>query len=280
MVRCPFLGSWSCWVVGWGVVFLLSGMVHEHFSWPDVDGTCLRCSGSCCLTSVVEQMVLSRWGRVRVAPSRVVVSGHCQTAGAGVCGKVLLYTLKETLSSVRVMSVFSMSMELFSSTSRVNLMTGCRLFRWFLKSSTSSSLRMVMVIDGGFSVKRERARFVAEILSPCVGNVEHDVTNSAECVRKLAHCTVLVCELVNTAYFTVQGNLSQQTEGAAMCSPVSRIVANLFMEDFQEKALAFCHSLLVTGPAKMMTENDPRTGTGGRLQEPPEQPTPCRQVHS
>ena len=51
-----------------------------------------------------------------------------------------------------------------------------------------------------------------------------------------------VCELLSccltTTYFTFQGEFYQQKEGAAMGSPVSPIVANLFMEDFEEKALA------------------------------------------
>ena len=55
-----------------------------------------------------------------------------------------------------------------------------------------------------------------------------------------------VCELLTfcltTTYFTFEGQFFQQTEGAAMGSPVSPIVANLFMEDFEEKALATYHT--------------------------------------
>ena len=54
-------------------------------------------------------------------------------------------------------------------------------------------------------------------------------------------CDLLACCL-NTTYFTFEGNFFQQTEGAAMGSPVSPIVANLFMEDFEEKALASFHT--------------------------------------
>ena len=38
-------------------------------------------------------------------------------------------------------------------------------------------------------------------------------------------------------YFTFQGRLYEQQEGAAMGSPISPIVANLFMEDFEKKAI-------------------------------------------
>ena len=43
---------------------------------------------------------------------------------------------------------------------------------------------------------------------------------------------------LTTTYFQYDGEYYQQTEGAAMGSPVSPIVANLFMEAFESKALS------------------------------------------
>ena len=43
---------------------------------------------------------------------------------------------------------------------------------------------------------------------------------------------------LNTTYFTFQGKMYEQVKGAAMGSPLSPIVANLFMEDLEIKALA------------------------------------------
>ena len=43
--------------------------------------------------------------------------------------------------------------------------------------------------------------------------------------------------LKNT-YFSFQGQFFEQVEGAAMGSPVSPIVANLYMEDLEQKALS------------------------------------------
>ena len=43
---------------------------------------------------------------------------------------------------------------------------------------------------------------------------------------------------LTTTYFQYDGEYYQQLEGASMGSPVSPIVANLFMEDFKRKALA------------------------------------------
>ena len=52
------------------------------------------------------------------------------------------------------------------------------------------------------------------------------------------HVIILLDLVLNTTYFTFDGDLYRQKFGAAMGSPVSPIVANLFMEDFEVKALA------------------------------------------
>ena len=49
-------------------------------------------------------------------------------------------------------------------------------------------------------------------------------------------CLLKFC--LNTTYFTFQGKIYEQVKGAAMGSPLSPIVANLFMEDLETKALA------------------------------------------
>ena len=41
-----------------------------------------------------------------------------------------------------------------------------------------------------------------------------------------------------STYFTYQGKYYEQLEGAAMGSPISPIVANLYMENFEEKAIS------------------------------------------
>ena len=53
---------------------------------------------------------------------------------------------------------------------------------------------------------------------------------------KHIYCLLEFC-LTNT-YFSFQGKLYEQKEGAAMGSPISPIVANIFMEDFENRALA------------------------------------------
>ena len=49
-------------------------------------------------------------------------------------------------------------------------------------------------------------------------------------------CLLRFC--LTTTYFTFQGKIYEQVKGAAMGSPISPIVANLFMEDLETKALA------------------------------------------
>ena len=43
---------------------------------------------------------------------------------------------------------------------------------------------------------------------------------------------------LKSTYFTFRGNFFHLTEGIAMGSPVSSVLANLFMEDFEERAMA------------------------------------------
>ena len=51
-------------------------------------------------------------------------------------------------------------------------------------------------------------------------------------------CIICLLEFgMKNTYFLFQGRYYEQLEGAAMGSPISPIVANLYMEDFEVKAL-------------------------------------------
>ena len=62
----------------------------------------------------------------------------------------------------------------------------------------------------------------------------------------LADCTNLtptqIAELLNfvlrSTYFQYNGSIYEQKDGAAMGSPVSAVIANLYMEEFEEQAIA------------------------------------------
>ena len=54
---------------------------------------------------------------------------------------------------------------------------------------------------------------------------------------KIQHIISLLIFCLNNSYFSFQGRFYQQTEGAAMGSPISPIVAYLFMEDLEVQAI-------------------------------------------
>jgi hypothetical protein len=55
---------------------------------------------------------------------------------------------------------------------------------------------------------------------------------------KVEHLLKLAEFCLNTTYFMYEGNYYKQTHGAAMGSPVSPVVANIYMEDFEKRALS------------------------------------------
>ena len=54
---------------------------------------------------------------------------------------------------------------------------------------------------------------------------------------KIEHITSLLELCLKTTYFQFQGSFYEQINGAAMGSPISPIVANLFMEEFEVRAI-------------------------------------------
>ena len=54
---------------------------------------------------------------------------------------------------------------------------------------------------------------------------------------RVEHITSLLEFCLKTTYFQFQGSFNEQINGAAMGSPISCIVANLFMEVFEVKAI-------------------------------------------
>ena len=62
-----------------------------------------------------------------------------------------------------------------------------------------------------------------------------DVSNRTSMIVNHIICLLDFC-LKNT-YFSFQGRYYEQTEGAAMGSPISPLVANLFMEDLEVQAI-------------------------------------------
>ena len=65
--------------------------------------------------------------------------------------------------------------------------------------------------------------------------------------------TCLLKFYLKSTYFTFQGKHYEQLEGAAMGSPISHIVANLYMENFEVKAISTAPHLLISGREMLMT---------------------------
>ena len=122
--------------------------------------------------------------------------------------------------------------------------------------------------------------FLANILSPLTGNSDFTVTNSAHFAsiigsekiqenetnvpiegavqaaqRKLesdpgladrttlppAEIADLLDFVLRSTYFQCNGSIYKQQEGAAMRSPVSAVIANLYMEVFEEQTMESAH---------------------------------------
>ena len=69
------------------------------------------------------------------------------------------------------------------------------------------------------------------------GKLELDQQLHSKTNMKVEHITSLLEFCLKTTYFQFQGSFYEQINGAAMGSPISPIVANLFMEDFEVKAI-------------------------------------------
>ncbi len=68
--------------------------------------------------------------------------------------------------------------------------------------------------------------------------LKKDKTLPTRCELNVDQLVTLLELCLDTTYFMFEGQFYRQTHGAAMGSPVSPIVANLYMENFEEKALS------------------------------------------
>ena len=79
-------------------------------------------------------------------------------------------------------------------------------------------------------------------VDPSLGNIkdllEKDPTLKERTVKSVGDIVLLLEFCLKNTYFSFQVQFYEQVEGVAMGSPVSPIVANLYMEYFEQKALS------------------------------------------
>lgn len=85
----------------------------------------------------------------------------------------------------------------------------------------------------------------SQAFSSCLGAIIRIMKQAFAMSRDGARCTLSVEQLLtllkfclNTTYFVLNGNFYQQNHGAVMGSPVSPLDANIYMEDFEARALS------------------------------------------
>ena len=83
--------------------------------------------------------------------------------------------------------------------------------------------------------------------------LEKDHTLKERTVMEVSDIILLLEFCLKNTYFSFQDQFYEQVEGAAMDSPVSPIVANLYMEYLEQKALKFCPHPLGFGAGMWMT---------------------------
>ena len=85
------------------------------------------------------------------------------------------------------------------------------------------------------------ALFTSVSIDPAINiikrRLELDQELHLRTTMKVEHIISLLEFCLKTTYFQFQGRFYEQFQGAAMGSPISSIVANLFMEDFEAKAI-------------------------------------------
>ena len=86
-----------------------------------------------------------------------------------------------------------------------------------------------------------KALFTSVPIRPALKSIkkllEEDQTLPQRTTMTVNNISCLLEFCLNSTYFTFQEKFYEQVEGAAMGSPISPIVANLYMEDFEMRAI-------------------------------------------
>ena len=87
-----------------------------------------------------------------------------------------------------------------------------------------------------------KALFTSLPIQPALNTIHKLLQEGKELQQRTTMCveniTTLLEFCLKSTYFTFQGRFFEQQEGAAMGSPISPIVENLYMEEFETKAIS------------------------------------------
>ena len=86
-----------------------------------------------------------------------------------------------------------------------------------------------------------KALFTSVPIEPAIKIIKQHLENEKELHQRTSmsvqHIIMLLEFCLKNTHFVFQGRFYEQTEGAAMGSPLSPIIANLYMDAFEEKAI-------------------------------------------
>ena len=86
-----------------------------------------------------------------------------------------------------------------------------------------------------------KALFTSVPIQPVLNIIKNKLENDQDLKQRtsmsVCHITSLLEYCLRSTYFVFQGKYYEQLEGAAMGSPLSPIIANIYMEEFETKAL-------------------------------------------
>ena len=87
-----------------------------------------------------------------------------------------------------------------------------------------------------------KALFTSVPIEPSIKIIKQHLEKDKELHQRTSmsvhHIIMLLEFCLKNTHFVFQGRFYEQTEGAAMGSPLSPIIANLYMEAFEEKAIS------------------------------------------
>ena len=102
-----------------------------------------------------------------------------------------------------------------------------------------------------------RALFTSVPIKPALKVIEKLLKEDPDLQKRTTMSTKHIMDLLEfclrSTYFTFRSKFYEQVEGAAMCSLINPIVANLFMENFELRALHSSPNPLYCGRGLLMT---------------------------